>query len=153
MRGWGSTCAHGITGCGRKAWSRETYTLVALFKCLEGRRRYVFPPSRHCNDTCILLWCLDLQIWRFLCWQTDGETWLLYPSLANVRRVIIMHALDIECRPLTAQSYISISLQAGWRKGEGSTTSSCGWFLYTRCNNIIPDPLSLFDVGGAGLWD
>ena len=41
---------------------------VARFKHLEG---HVFPPSRHYNDTCIFLWRLYLQIWRFLWWQTD----------------------------------------------------------------------------------
>ena len=33
------------------------------------------------------------------------------------------------------------------------TTIVGGSYNYTRCNNIIPDPLSLFDVGGAGLRD
>ena len=28
--------------------------------------------------------CLDLQIWRFLCWQTDGQNWLLYPLRIQV---------------------------------------------------------------------
>ena len=69
---------------------------------------------------------------------------MLYPGLAHVRRVIMMHALDVNADP-SLPNHIAISLEAGWRReeGGGSTTS--------RCNNIIPDPLSLFDIGGAGL--
>ena len=78
MRGWGSTWHNWVWSKGVADRNTWFIALVARFKRLEGQRRYIFPPSRHYNDTCILLWHLDLQIWRFL-WgqtnkQTDGQT-------------------------------------------------------------------------------
>ena len=50
----------------------------AIYSAREGKFSQL-PKNVNCNDTCILLWLLDLQIWRFLCWQTDGHNRLRYP--------------------------------------------------------------------------
>ena len=66
---------HGITGCDQKVLLIETWftALVAIFKHPEGKIRYSFPHSRHYNTTWISLWLLDIQIWRFLWWQTSKQ--------------------------------------------------------------------------------
>ena len=56
--------AHGITVWGQKAWPRETwiYSASGLLSALKAKE-VSSPIPQHYNDTCILLWHLDLQIW------------------------------------------------------------------------------------------